>query len=264
MKTRIISACILILLLMGLLYLGGIFVFAALLIIDALCLYEYTNLADNDKTKTFLMILLGSGMLILTWFDKSYLFACLPMIFVAIFGYNIINKNYSLENILLNIWAILYIPFFLSLFTTIIKCDNWIYFTVLAIIACYSSDTFAYFTGVKFGKHKLCPAISPKKTVEGFWGGFAGSIICSLITGIIFANCFNFYLPVYHYLLLGMIISAAGLIGDLCASMVKRRFNAKDYGNLIPGHGGMLDRVDSLMFTLAVMYFYMSIILNVI
>jgi len=128
-----------------------------------------------------------------------------------------------------------------------------------------STDIFAYLIGIKFGKHKLCPDISPKKTVEGAIGGFiAGSILgvgSAFLLGILHPKTGReYFITITGALLVSMIISFAVQVGDLVASKLKRTYQIKDFGNIFPGHGGVLDRFDSLIFSGAVYYILVLII----
>ncbi|HXF38997.1 MAG TPA: phosphatidate cytidylyltransferase [Blastocatellia bacterium] len=114
------------------------------------------------------------------------------------------------------------------------------------------TDTGAYYTGRTIGRHKLAPRISPGKTVEGSVGGFVAAIAAGLLCKLIFFH----ELPIAHALLLGAAIGAIGQIGDLAESMLKRSANVKDSGKLLPGHGGVLDRIDSILFCAPLLYFY--------
>ena len=118
------------------------------------------------------------------------------------------------------------------------------------------TDTFCYFTGIKFGKHKLAPVISPNKTIEGAIGGSLFGMIISAIVGIIL--CIEWY----HAIALGIITSIVGQLGDLCESMIKRDAGVKDSSNILPGHGGFLDRLDSYILTIPVVYYYALYIIN--
>ncbi len=126
----------------------------------------------------------------------------------------------------------------------------------LVFITAFATDIMAYFTGYAFGKHKLCPKISPKKTVEGSIGGIVGSILCSGLFGYfavpqLLADC----------LLIGALGGVISQFGDLSASVFKRKMGIKDYGTLIPGHGGIMDRFDSVMFTAPMVYYYIAFVL---
>ena len=127
----------------------------------------------------------------------------------------------------------------------------------LVFLSAFGSDIFAYFTGFAIGKHKLCPEISPKKTVEGAIGGIIGSSLLCGIFGMIFykeqiLNCF----------VMGFVGAFFAMGGDLIASVFKRKMKIKDYGNLIPGHGGILDRFDSVLLTAPFIYYYILIVIR--
>ena len=127
----------------------------------------------------------------------------------------------------------------------------------LTFAIAFGSDGFAYLVGCRWGRHKLCPTISPKKTVEGAVAGVAGSVLLTLLVRLFFVNVLGTPMPgIPAALLLGVIGSFAGQIGDLIASLLKRYCGIKDYGNLFPGHGGVMDRFDSVIFVVIVMYCY--------
>jgi phosphatidate cytidylyltransferase len=130
-----------------------------------------------------------------------------------------------------------------------------VFFLLLVV---WMGDTGAYYTGRQFGKHKLSPRISPKKTVEGLIGGVCASILAAVIIHFTFFPKF----PIVHAVIAGVILSVAGVIGDLAESMWKRSAAVKDSGTLIPGHGGFLDRFDSILFTAPILYLYWTLIVH--
>ena len=125
--------------------------------------------------------------------------------------------------------------------------ENGRFLVLIPFALAFLSDTGAYFAGIKFGKHKLAPVISPKKTVEGVVGGVLGAVIGTAIYCLVIDLFFDFEINYLYVLLYGVVCSLAGVLGDLCFSAIKRQTGIKDYGNLIPGHGGILDRFDSMM-----------------
>ena len=123
-------------------------------------------------------------------------------------------------------------------------------FVLLIFFSILVTDTGCYYFGSKFGKHKLAPIISPNKTIEGALGGTLCAILMSLLIG------YMIQLPVYHSIIAAILIALFAQIGDLCESLIKRDAGVKDSGNTLPGHGGFLDRTDSYVFTLPVLYYY--------
>lgn len=182
-----------------------------------------------------------------------------------IFCVLMINKNLKIKNVLV-VYALSIIVSYSLL--QIVQLRNYAgqygsFYLFLALTIAWMSDTGAYFCGKFFGKNKLCPDISPKKTIEGFIGG----ILTCLIFVSLIAFIFNNYLfaqkqqiNYFYILLLGSSGSVLSSLGDLCFSMVKRRYNVKDFGNLMPGHGGILDRFDSVIFVVPYVYIFLRFI----
>lgn len=130
-----------------------------------------------------------------------------------------------------------------------------VFFLLLVV---WMGDSGAYYVGKTFGKHKLSPRISPKKTVEGLAGGIATSVIAAVVIHFTFFPEF----PLIHAIIAGVILSFAGVVGDLAESMWKRSADVKDSGTLLPGHGGFLDRFDSILFTAPILYCYWTLIVH--
>jgi phosphatidate cytidylyltransferase len=144
------------------------------------------------------------------------------------------------------------------------KFDKYagIFLILYSFFAAWGTDIFAYFVGRKLGKHKLCPEISPKKSVEGAIGGILGAIVVSEILFIVFDRFFFTFhtLTWYHILAVTVILSVISMFGDLSASVIKRNHGVKDFGKLLPGHGGVMDRFDSMLFVLPSLYLAVWII----
>ena len=138
------------------------------------------------------------------------------------------------------------IPYLLTALIRILTMDIGRYVILIPFIVAFMNDAGAYFAGLRFGKHKLAPVVSPNKTIEGVFGGLAGAVIGMLIYTIILDLPLKLDVNYGIALLYGIVGSAVGTFGDLCFSIIKRQTGIKDYGNLIPGHGGVLDRFDSL------------------
>ena len=131
-----------------------------------------------------------------------------------------------------------------------------VFLILLAVFSAWMTDTFAYFVGRKFGKHKLCPEISPKKTVEGAIGGIIGEVILNTVLFFVFDKFFFSIHTIewWQIVIISIILSIISMLGDLSASIIKRNHGVKDFGKILPGHGGIMDRADSLIFVLPVLY----------
>ena len=146
----------------------------------------------------------------------------------------------------------LYISFLLSHFVLMMNLDLGRFLILFTLVAVYFGDTSAFYVGRAWGKRKLAPTISPGKTVEGGWGAIGGSILGALISKYLFLPQLS---PV-HAFILGGAIGVLGQLGDLWESLLKRSAQVKDSGTLIPGHGGLLDRIDSVLFSAPLVYYY--------
>jgi phosphatidate cytidylyltransferase len=156
-------------------------------------------------------------------------------------------------------WTIvgsLYIGWMLSYWLNVRGLEdgrNWVY---LAMLTTFANDTGAYFIGRARDRHKLAPAISPAKTWEGAMGGLVSAILAAMVVAVILSLISPFTLKYWQIILLGFLVSLFAQLGDLVESLLKRNMGVKESGNLLPGHGGILDRFDSLMFVGAVIYYY--------
>ncbi len=158
------------------------------------------------------------------------------------------NMKYTFKDIAYTFFGIMYIPLFLTFLELIRNMEHGKILMGLCFIISWSTDIFAYLIGKYFGKHKLTK-ISPKKTIEGTIGGLIGAVVISLIYIAISNKFWGTEISYLFILIVSIVLSLISQIGDLTASGIKRLTDVKDYGNIIPGHGGMLDRIDSLIFT---------------
>jgi phosphatidate cytidylyltransferase len=156
-------------------------------------------------------------------------------------------------------WTItgaLYVGWMLSYWLRLRGLDygrDWVY---LAMLTTFANDTSAYFVGRARGKHRLAPAISPAKTWEGAIAGLASAILAAMVVAVILGLISSFTFKYWQIILLGFLVSLFAQLGDLVESLLKRNMGVKEAGNLLPGHGGILDRFDSLIFVGAVIYYY--------
>ena len=256
--------------LMIVLYLGGWFLWAAALIIAVMGIHEFCNgweSLDVHPSKPICYVM--TALLFATTFvtggfsEKAASISSIPQfinnmmlisiwLFVAvaaglIYGWKI-NERGAYDAIA-TVTAIVYIPFF-TYHMVLIDMTEYSLFIWIVVIAAFGSDICAYFTGYFLGKHKMAPNLSPKKTIEGAVGGLIGSSLLSGLFGFVFMKEMALVC-----LVLGLFGGAAGMAGDLTASMFKRKMGIKDYGTLIPGHGGIMDRFDSVIFVAPVVYY---------
>ena len=185
------------------------------------------------------------------------LFLVLGCLFLFILQFFRRTNSQALTGIALTLFGILYISWFLSFTIKIRFLQGGVFWVAYLLAVTKAGDIGAYTIGSLFGRHSLIPHISPKKSVEGMIGGLLASILVSF--------CLRNYLPLdftlFHVLVLGFLIGAVGQIGDLSESLMKRFCNAKDSGSVLPGMGGFLDAVDSILFTAPIFYFHLKIYL---
>ncbi len=169
-----------------------------------------------------------------------------------------------LEDMAYTLVGIIYIPFLLSFAIMTRNLEKGLESIWIVLIGSLVTDIFAYFVGVTIGKTKIIPHISPKKTVEGSIGGAVGCMLVMILYGAVFINRAGFTpIPLYHFAIMGLLCGVVAQLGDWAASAIKRNTGIKDFGNLIPGHGGIMDRVDSVVFVAPLIYIYMSLFMIV-
>ena len=195
-------------------------------------------------------------------FTRPIMFVFVFALFVLMFRY---YKRANIQELALAYMVSTLIPYSFStlLFIRNLSVANGRFMILLALGGAWLGDTGAYFIGTFFGKHKLCPKISPKKTVEGFIGGILATAIGFAVLGYVY-YCYKstdanpIHINYVTLMITGALCSVLGVIGDLSASMIKRQCKIKDFGNIMPGHGGVLDRFDSVLFTAPFMYILFS------
>ena len=174
----------------------------------------------------------------------------------------VIDLKYTFIDVALTMLGFIYIGIFFSFIYLVSSKINGEYYVWLIFIGSWITDTAAYYAGRFLGKTKLCPKVSPKKTVEGSLGGLIGAALVCAIFGYkvgIYIDTFQ----IYHYVIIGVLCGVFSQFGDLVASSIKRFVEIKDYGNLIPGHGGILDRFDSILFSGVIVFYYLTFIVGI-
>lgn len=254
MKKRVLAAgALLPLLLIVVLVLPKIFttfLFAAIAVIGTYELLKNTGLVKQPRLLIYATVMaFYMGM----W---SGLWGTYPMAMLGIFVFTclifsellISHGKTSFKSVAVTFVGGALIPYLITAPTRLLHSWSIGRFLILiSFVIAFMSDTGAYFTGLAFGKHKLAPNISPKKTVEGLIGGVLGAVIGVMLYCLILQEAFHLNASYMNALVYGILGSLGAVFGDLCFSAIKRQAGIKDYGNLIPGHGGILDRFDSMV-----------------
>ena len=253
MKTRIISALIgvpvLLLLLLVVPEIVTTVVYGVLLAIGSYEFLYRTGLVRRVRMVVYSAI--AAFMLsIWSYYGGITSFLMLGLIVYFMLLYSEVMMDHvkvSIEEVGLCVLGGFLIPYLLSALIRILVSSDGRYFILVPFTLAFLSDAGAYFVGIRFGKHKLAPVVSPNKTVEGVLGGLGFSLVGMLIYALVLKFALKFRVNFGAAVLYAILGSAVGTMGDLCFSVVKRQTGIKDYGNLIPGHGGFLDRFDSLV-----------------
>ena len=266
LRTRVISVIISLPIMIAALYLGGKTLVLLIFLLSIVGLNEYYNAFKNADFKPNICLGFFGTIcyysIIIIDMNSIVLFSSILFIILLLF-FDIIKRERSILDMAITISGLIYITF---LFSNILFLQKGSFGRVLVLfpfITAWLSDTFAYFAGINFGKHKLCPAISPNKTVEGALGGIFGSALFSFIAGTLFYKL-GLPIPLFHYLIIGVLCGITGQAGDLFASSIKRFCNVKDFGKILPGHGGILDRFDSILFTAPTVYIYFKLLFKIL
>jgi phosphatidate cytidylyltransferase len=276
LKTRIVSGAIGLLLLTAVVLMPQDVLGAAVFVIALMGLYEFFDAVSHAGYKPIrflgyiscipllLLGVSGSGSTLnkLDWLLNPGVIACAMFILVVIMLATTVflHDKYNLLDVSVTAFGILYITFLFSFLILTRKLDGGEYFIWIIFIGAWVTDTAAYFSGMAMGKTKIIPQISPKKTVEGSIGGVVGCILATIIYGMIISGYIR-HIPAHHFIIIGLINGVLSQIGDWAASAIKRYTGIKDYGSIMPGHGGVLDRFDSILFIAPVVYFYIDFII---
>lgn len=279
LRTRVISSIILIILLGIIAFSGNIILAVGVFALAVIGVHEFYDSVSNAgyKPVRFLGYLLCTPILLIgfngsmnrigTYVElfKSINYFSFTLFIVVVLLFSTIiflHDKYNIIDISLTMFGVLYVVFLFSFIVLTRNLENGLFFIWIIFLGAWSTDTTAYFAGRFFGKHKLLPAISPKKTVEGGIGGVIGCVAITVLYGL-YLNSYHlaYDIAITHLVILGLLNGVIGQIGDWAASAIKRYVKIKDYGSIMPGHGGILDRFDSILFIAPVVYFYISFII---
>lgn len=258
---RIISGTILFAIVAVILIFGNTMsVNIAISIVALLAINEYYNSFKNKNLDRWIGNILA---ILVAFIDKIpsqiYMFVFPTIIALLFFKVIATKMKTNFEDITISAFGIFYIIGFIIFIPMIYAMKDGKFLIWYLAFSAWGTDTFAYLIGCKFGKHKLTP-VSPKKSIEGSIGGIFGAVIFSLIYTYSINKLCNVEISYIFITIIVMILSILAQIGDLSASSIKRYAGIKDFGDLIPGHGGMLDRIDSILFIAPFAYFLLMFI----
>ncbi|MCD8124892.1 MAG: phosphatidate cytidylyltransferase [Lachnospiraceae bacterium] len=264
---RLRSSVIIMVVAIALLVAGGPVLFAGALVISLIGMWELYRILGFEKSILggisyaaacvyYVVLLLGLN----GWSLVPLVFFMMALMAVYVVTY----PRYRTEQVLLAFFGVFYVAVMISYLYQIRVMENGAFLVWLVFISSWGCDTCAYCVGMLFGKHKMTPVLSPKKSVEGGIGGLAGAGLLGVIFALVFQEHLTvFEHPVWMLGVIGVVGGAISMVGDLTASAIKRNYEIKDYGTLIPGHGGILDRFDSVIITAPLVYYLILLLQQV-
>ena len=262
-KTRLISGIVLVVIALATIISGSWILFFTLLAVSLIGmreLYKVMKVSDEHVTVLELVGYLGAVLYYIAmkadfgnYGTMAIIISMILILFVYVFGY----PKYHAEQVMAAFFGVVYVAVMLSFIYLTRSLPDGKFLVWLIFLCSWGCDTCAYCVGMLIGKHKMAPVLSPKKSIEGAVGGVAGAALL----GVIYAAATQGKMA--EYALICAVGALISMVGDLAASAIKRNQNIKDYGKLIPGHGGILDRFDSVIITAPVIYYLAKIILGI-
>lgn len=262
-KTRLISGIVLVIIALATIISGSWILFFTLLAVSLIGmreLYKVMKVSDEHVTVLELVGYLGAVLYYIAmkadfgnYGTMAIIISMILILFVYVFGY----PKYRAEQVMAVFFGMVYVAVMLSFIYLTRSLPDGKFLVWLIFLCSWGCDTCAYCVGMLIGKHKMAPVLSPKKSIEGAVGGVAGAALL----GVIYAAATQGKMA--EYALICAVGALISMVGDLAASAIKRNQNIKDYGKLIPGHGGILDRFDSVIITAPVIYYLAKMILGI-
>lgn len=257
-RERFISSIVLVIVALVTVIMGGPVLAILSTVISIIGMYELYKIQGIEMKIMGIIGYCGAiayYILLLTGY-REYL-AMLVFIMLALFmaDYVFTFPRYKANQVMLAFFGFFYVAILLSHIYQTRTLEHGVFLVWLIFISSWICDTCAYCVGVLFGKHKMAPILSPKKSIEGAIGGFAGAGIVGYIFGFCIVKFTGNTIDPIVFAIICMAGALISMVGDLAASGIKRDYNVKDYGDLIPGHGGILDRFDSIIFTAPIIYY---------
>jgi len=258
-KTRLISGIILVALALFFICSGGTILLDAMLVLSIIGIYELYRIFKMENT-----ILMGLGTVACCAYYLNLKFHYINDVMVIMLAFLICllavyvfaYPKYHAHQIMASFFSLFYVGVMLSFLYQTRMLPQGQFIVWLIFLCSWGCDTCAYCVGKVFGKHKMSPVLSPKKSVEGAIGGVVGAMLLTSIYCVAISKAFNIdNLMIAPLVIISGVGALISMVGDLAASAIKRNFDIKDYGKLIPGHGGVLDRFDSVIITAPIIYF---------
>ena len=258
-KQRLFSGIILVILAFITFYIGGFATFLVTAAISLIGVFELLHVIGVERSGLAVVAYTGSilyYLLLLLDLDQYVMPLVLLVLIVLLTIYVFTFPRYRIDQVAISFFSLFYVTVMLACIYRIRILEGGGFMIVLVFLSSWGNDTLAYCAGRLFGKHKMSPLLSPKKTIEGAVGGLVGAGILGALYGLIVRR---YIMTEWSVPLVFCIVCLAGalisIVGDLGASAIKRNYDIKDYSNLIPGHGGILDRFDSVIFTAPIIYY---------
>lgn len=257
----------------------GAYVCIVVSVFSALCVHEIMGVSQcKNKILTRVNMVFAACVPLYLGFDLGRFIPVAPGIIIGIYILAVMilmlatYEKTKFENVAIGLFASTAIPVsasclmltfqFMDKYPVLFSKSSEVFVILIAMYCAWLCDTFCLFSGMAFGKHKLAPRISPKKTIEGSVGGVIGTTVFSIATWAIFNKWFFVTDTIKWWMVLAIVpvVCVMGMFGDLSASVLKRNYGVKDYGTLFPEHGGAMDRIDSYLFTMPTMYIIVRLI----
>lgn len=256
--TRTLSGIVLVAFMLATIIPGGIILFVANMLISLVGVYELYRVVGIEKKLPGITgyVAVISYYAILYLGKTEHMMTLMIVFLIALLAqYVFMFPEYKTEEISNAIMCMLYAGVMLSFLYRVRIGDNGAYTVWLIFLCSWGSDTCAYLAGVAFGKHKMAPVLSPKKSIEGAIGGVIGAAVLGAIYAAVFSDKIQMSAnPIAAFAVICAVGALISMVGDLAASAIKRNHDIKDYGNLIPGHGGIMDRFDSVIYVAPIIW----------